>query len=55
MIVLHHCPTDSVCTLTEFVLGKVDLQEMCEFSRDPRTILNDQECHWALVPGKCHS
>lgn len=52
MIALYHCPTDSVCSLTGFVLGRVDLQEMCEFSRGPRTILNDQECNWAPAPGQ---
>ena len=52
MIALYHCPTDPVCSLTGFVLVKVDLPEMCEFSRGPSTILNDQECHWAPVPGQ---
>lgn len=52
MIALHHCLTDSVCSLTDFVLGKAHLSEMCEFARGPRTILHDQECNWAPGPGQ---
>lgn len=51
MIGLHHCPTDSVCPLAGFVLGKAHLPEMCEFAGDLRTILHDQECSWAPGPG----
>lgn len=51
MSALHHCPTDSVCSLTGFGLGKAHLPEMCEFARSPRTILHDHECNWAPGPG----
>lgn len=52
LVALHHCPTDSVCSLTGFALGKAHLPEMCEFARGPRTILDDQECNWVPVPGQ---
>lgn len=52
MVALHHCPTDSVCSLTDFVLGKAHLPEMCEFAKGPTTILHEQECKWAPGPGQ---
>lgn len=52
MVSLYHCPTDSVCSLTGFVLGKAHLPETCAFARGPRTILDDQECNCVPVPGQ---